>query len=241
MVIYKITNLVNNKIYIGQTSNFELRIKQHMNSVNFKNVNMPIKHAIIKYGWNNFKTEIIEKCCISDINEKEVYWIKYYNSRVPNGYNIKQGGESNIGDDNPRARLTNKEVEEIRNIFASKTLFIRDVYSLYNDRISFSAFEKIWQGITWKNIKYEVYTDDNKKYHNTKSKSLSGALNGNGVFSDEDVLRYRILYKTLTSIEIYNSFSITEVKYEAFWQMLRGQSYKHIPSYKKTKKQWILP
>lgn len=92
--IYLITNLINGKQYIGQSVNIYHRWICHQNPRDIENT--PINLAIKKYGKNNFKFEIIENCLQKELNEKEIYWIKYYNTLVPNGYNIRQGGEQGL-------------------------------------------------------------------------------------------------------------------------------------------------
>ena len=94
--IYKITNLINNKCYIGQTiKSIEERWRDHkckaFNSSS-KCYNYPLYRAFRKYGINNFSFEIIEKCKISELNKKEIYWIQYYNS-YKKGYNQTLGGD----------------------------------------------------------------------------------------------------------------------------------------------------
>jgi hypothetical protein len=87
--IYKITNMLNEKIYVGQST----RIKDVINR-KYKGSGSIIYLAINKYGWNNFKIEILEYCnSIKELNDKEPYWISHYNSVTPNGYNLKKGGE----------------------------------------------------------------------------------------------------------------------------------------------------
>jgi group I intron endonuclease len=92
--IYKITNLVSGKCYIGETyqPNPQKRWKQHINSVCYKGGCPALKDAIKKYGLDSFKFEIVIICFDEDrfIYEKE--YIKKYNCQVPNGYNILAGG-----------------------------------------------------------------------------------------------------------------------------------------------------
>lgn len=94
--IYKITNLINNKIYIGQTiRTIEKRWQEHLwNSFNEKSLsyNCLFHKAIRKYGKDNFKIEKLEECENKDILMKEKYWINYYNS-CNTGYNSFVGGE----------------------------------------------------------------------------------------------------------------------------------------------------
>lgn len=90
-IIYKVTNLVNNKIYIGQT---ERTLKERWKQHKYKEGCRYLHNAILKYGANNFKIEEIEKVPIEDLDEREIYWIAYYNSTDRTiGYNILKGGK----------------------------------------------------------------------------------------------------------------------------------------------------
>lgn len=87
--IYKITNKINNKIYIGQTiRTIEKRWKQHLYRCEEKNDNNYLYNAMKKHGKENFYIEEIEKCKDEDRFERETYNIIKYNSMYPNGYNI---------------------------------------------------------------------------------------------------------------------------------------------------------
>lgn len=93
--IYKYTNIINNKIYIGQSKDILCRQKQHLyESKNIRD-NSIFHKAIKKYGIKNFNFEIIEECDQNKLNEREIFWIAYYNSLVPNGYNMTPGGNLN--------------------------------------------------------------------------------------------------------------------------------------------------
>lgn len=86
--IYKITNILNQKVYIGQSKNIENRWKAHKCSKD----NSIIHLAFKKYGLSNFIFEVIEECPVELLNEKEIYWINIYNSLAPFGYNMVPGG-----------------------------------------------------------------------------------------------------------------------------------------------------
>ena len=92
--IYKITNTINSKSYIGQTiQNVKERFYQHCAIKCSKAVsNMAIHRAIKKYGKSNFTVEVIEEIDSANLNDRERYWIKYYNS-YNNGYNSTKGGQ----------------------------------------------------------------------------------------------------------------------------------------------------
>jgi len=96
--IYKITNLISNKCYIGQSIHIEKRWQEHKQQANPINKSFDkTKHlykAISKYGVDNFKFEIICECQAEKLNKLEQYYIKVYNSADPNfGYNYQLGGD----------------------------------------------------------------------------------------------------------------------------------------------------
>ena len=88
--IYKITNKINGKIYIGQSKNIFKRWSEHRYEA--KNNDKPLYKAFRKYGIENFTFEIIEICNIEQLNEREIFWTKFYNS-YNNGYNLTPGGD----------------------------------------------------------------------------------------------------------------------------------------------------
>lgn len=95
--IYKITNKVNGKVYIGQTiQNVKERFYQHCaHKCNREVLNMAIHKAIFKYGKKNFTIEVIEEIESTNLNDRERYWIQYYDS-YNKGYNSTIGGQKGI-------------------------------------------------------------------------------------------------------------------------------------------------
>lgn len=95
--IYKITCLANNKVYIGQTIQpIQTRFNQHLSRARTGKSNHKLARAIRKYGEDNFIIEEIEVCTTQDLDNREKYWIQYYQSTLDNyGYNIKTGGQTN--------------------------------------------------------------------------------------------------------------------------------------------------
>lgn len=86
MIVYKTTNLINGKIYIGQDSK---------NNPRYFGSGLTIKKAVKKYGVKNFVKEILEYCDTKEqLSERETYWIEYFDSTNKKiGYNISKGGE----------------------------------------------------------------------------------------------------------------------------------------------------
>lgn len=96
--IYKITNKINNKVYVGQSHFIETRWESHKRNAFYKNshsYNYILYKAIRKYGVENFSFEIIEECSSEELNKREKYWIDFYNS-YKQGYNMTLGGEGNL-------------------------------------------------------------------------------------------------------------------------------------------------
>lgn len=95
--IYKITNLINNKIYIGQTVNPQDRWRDHKRDARRNAPSMIIHQAIKKHGADNFSFEVIEICASQpEANYQEEWNIKIYCSHVEtdNGYNVSFGGSN---------------------------------------------------------------------------------------------------------------------------------------------------
>jgi len=105
--VYKITNKINGKIYIGKSKNPNARFKRHIYVANHRNAGpnqfQPIHAAIAKYGKDNFCLEIIDECDLEDeIFTKEMHWIAYYKTNIARyqntfGYNLTDGGEGASG------------------------------------------------------------------------------------------------------------------------------------------------
>lgn len=96
--IYKITNTINGKSYIGQSTDIHRRWRNEIadsNNSNSHSYNYPLMKAFRKYGADNFKFEVIEECKSEELNQKEVYWIDYFDTFF-HGYNQTIGGDATI-------------------------------------------------------------------------------------------------------------------------------------------------
>ena len=100
MVIYSITNLVNGRLYIGQTTklNPEKRWTEHKNEANRNISNQYIHKAMRKHGIDNFVFDIIETCPdTKSLNEAEINWIEKLDTFGSHGYNLTIGGNNTTG------------------------------------------------------------------------------------------------------------------------------------------------
>lgn len=142
--IYKIQNLINGKIYIGQSVHIKARFNAHKSEARNGNTR-PLYNAIRKYGVENFSFEVIEECSKEKLNEREIYWIKKYDS-FHNGYNLTPGGNEpyKVDIDLIYSLWDNgksmKEIAEIANIGKSS------VYNYLCDYPNYSVIESNRRG-----------------------------------------------------------------------------------------------
>lgn len=118
--IYKITNISNGKIYVGQAVSHILnhkryrpyghegRFRCHISEAfsTKKNQSHYLNNAIRKYGVTDFMIELIECCELEKADEREIHYIKELNSLFPNGYNLKNGGSVFTHSDESKKRLS---------------------------------------------------------------------------------------------------------------------------------------
>jgi len=112
--IYKITNLINGKSYIGLSTHIEDRWQYHKTCYNWeREKNKLLYKAIIKYGIENFNFEVLEECLPEELSDKEKYYIEKYDT-YKNGYNMTAGGEDHHGEGHPKHKLSKEDVIDIR-------------------------------------------------------------------------------------------------------------------------------
>lgn len=220
--IYKITNLLNNKIYIGQSKDIYARYNQH-HKYEYKNESRADFHlyqAFKKYGLDSFSIEVVELCPLDELNDKEIYWIEYYDS-FKQGYNMTAGGsnfspnihsaeterkrkqtrektQALVGENHPRAKLTNEEVLTIRQRY-SMGENIQSIYQDYKDRYeNIKTFQQIVLGKHYSDIG-NIPTALEKKMANSK-------------FTVEDIIEMRRLYyiENMTQTALAKQYNISQ-------------------------------
>lgn len=127
-IIYIITNSVNSKVYIGQTiQSLKNRWQGHCRKgFSESEKNMHIKRAINKYGKENFQIKELERCKVTELDEREVYYISLYDP-YNKGYNSTKGGKSGT----KRLKL-NKEQQESCIKLYKLGFSLRDVAKEFN-------------------------------------------------------------------------------------------------------------
>lgn len=168
--IYKITNKINNKCYIGQSVNLKSRIKSHKSMLKHNNEDNPLlRKATKKYGYENFKVEIIKYCKEEELDLYEQYYIDYYKShKRENGYNIELGGSTH-------KHLSKEQIEKMKRNKKGK-LIGKDnpFYGKHHTKETKERLSKIKKGN--KNCVGRILSDETKqkignanKWHRIKS------------------------------------------------------------------------
>ena len=163
--IYKYQNKENGKIYVGQSINIEKRHKQHLYDAKYNPFSSTgIDVAIYYEGIDNFTFEVIEECPVEQLDDRERYWINYYDS-YNNGYNRTSGGKVVRGEEHGMAILTYDQVWEIRELYGQRVkrsdVFKRFAFTGITKR----GFLKVWNCETWGDVHTDVYTPENKAWH----------------------------------------------------------------------------
>lgn len=216
--IYKITNLVNGKIYIGQTNNPKRREREHFSltpSILEDNEGKILYNALLKYGPQNFSFEIIEDKC-ENYNEKEKFWIKTLNTLIPFGYNMTEGGEAPPvfhGDQHPMATHFLSEVNEIRNLLANTKLSISEIAKQTN--YSDSSIRRINSGLLWydENIIYPIRIENTALFKKERMENIIYDLLNSHLTQKEIATKYNVSRTTITAINRGQNFYQKDIDY----------------------------
>lgn len=182
--IYIIKNDINNKVYVGQSINAEDRFKSHCRG-NYDN--SLIDAAIQKYGKEHFWYEILEEKT-EDYNNREIYWIQYYNCLTPNGYNIQLGGQAPPyakGDAHSSTKLPDEEVKKLKRDLKETQLSLSELAKKYN--ISKRQVTRINSGIS--------RTELNEHYPIRETPNINGKLTEEDVDTIIELLKYTYRFK----------------------------------------------
>lgn len=159
--IYKIENIKNGKIYIGQSSNPYARFERHMGGYTSKELASDIK----KYGKHNFLLEILKKC-EDNFQEEEQWAILKYQKMGKCLYNQTKGGEEPptfCGENSPCAKYTDKQRDEVVDYLMYTNLHYSEIAHLTNTSSDFvrrtNVGKRPIEGITYP-IRTEAYEDE---------------------------------------------------------------------------------
>lgn len=240
--IYKFTNKINGKTYIGQSSNINRRFYEHL-----RRSEQQIDQAIQKHGIDNFTFEILEECEIEELNEKESFWIEHFKSRIPNGYNVKDSTNALRGESNGQSILTDEDIIFIRICYRDRVYETsKDLWEKHYQEVTQDTIANIFFGRNWTHLMMDVYTEDLKKYYyeNYLKRAIGargrvGEENPASILKEKEVIEMRRLYQNLDRKEIFKAFP--NYSERVITSIISGQNWKHLPVYKKRQKQWFFP
>lgn len=145
--IYKITNDINGKVYIGKTAHsIKRRWQEHCRSRKRRNYEQrPLYSAMNKYGIEHFHIEQLEECSIEELNDRETYWIKECDA-YHNGYNATIGGDGKFYLDYDKIYQTYQEVKTCKKTAEilgcseySVRNILKEVYHISADTLKWNA------------------------------------------------------------------------------------------------------
>lgn len=203
--IYCFTNIINNKKYIGQTIlDNNGRYNRHIYSATHKEASdyeVPIHAAIRKYGIDNFNYEILAKN-IQDtdlLNLLEIYYIDFYQSQTPNGYNIQSGGKNApklIKEESKekmmwaKGQLTEQEVIALRIAYANHESPKAIYEEKYKDHMHYQAFLNIWTGKRYSTVMPELIVNGR---HTKITQDIADEIRN--IYANQQPISYETLAK----------------------------------------------
>lgn len=225
--IYKYTNKKNGKIYIGRSTNIIRRKWEHYHNPSPYSF---FDQTLIKIGEDCFDFEIIEECSAEELRDKEKYWIKFYNCCVldnrQGGYNLTHGGEEYRSEENPWAKLSMVQVNEIIEKLINTKISIQNLAKEYN--VHYNTISDINRCKTW------AWAHDYQSNIREESQGslYRGDLNGTAVITEE------IAKKIIEDIK-FSSLSLAaigrkyKVKDSLIYDINRCRTWKHLHNYSK--------
>lgn len=132
--IYKITNQINGKLYIGKTNRtIQERFKEHCRDyLKRENEKRPLYSAMKKYGIRNFSIELIEECALNEAETREKYWIEFYGS-FKYGYNATLGGDGKAYIDRDLVIKTYQELQTIKSVAKQMSIDEKTIRDILRD------------------------------------------------------------------------------------------------------------
>jgi len=232
--VYKITNNVNGKVYIGKTGEPEKRWRTHL-AIAARGKDDPlfsvIHKAINKYGKDNFIFEIIETLDVEQESlDREIYWIAFYKSHIYKygseyGYNLTAGGEGLTG---------YKPTEETRKKLSEACAGEKNgFYGKFHDDITkqlLSVQKKgntIWLGRHHTDETKELMSENRAEKFDLYSEMNRGSKNPLAKLTEPDITKiYSMIVGGLTDKEIAKTLAITK---HTIMEIRIGRTWKHVP------------
>lgn len=221
--IYKITNNINNKVYIGQTNDWKERFQQHRKLGYGNEKNKILYLAMKKYGVENFSFEIIEGP-IKNYNEREKYWIAYYHSCIEDpeygntkGYNMTPGGEEppiNKGANSPFLKHNPDDQLKVKKLLKETDLKLQEISEKTGYDIS--AIKRINYGIIWHEdeIEYPIRKPElTKEDANERALQIIYDLQYTTLTQKAIAEKYNVARSTITMINLGQNNHFSDLEY----------------------------
>lgn len=188
--IYMFENIYTHKKYIGQSISISRRKYEHYHN---PSPNSYIDKALALHP-EEFIFSIIEECTANELDEKEIYWIDYYDS-LNNGYNMIRGGDCYRGENNIAAKLTEAQVKDIIKLLEECKMTnkeIADQYNIHINTIDFINRCKTWTYLhCYKNNIRQECLNQREKKHSTHA----GESNRSSKITEQQALQIIELLK----------------------------------------------
>lgn len=224
--IYKYQNKTNGKIYIGQSVNIMKRKWEHLSNPSPYSY---FDQVLKQIGEKEFDFEIVEECSKSELDDKEKYWIAFYNCCVLDnrngGYNLTHGGEEYRSDENPWARLSIQQVQEIIDKLAHTTISMEKLakeYDVHRNTIGDINCCKTWAWL------HNYHTNIRKE---EQGSVFHGELNGCNKITEEEAKH--IIYLLETDSRSLAAISREEnISLNILYDINRCKTWKYLHNYK---------
>jgi len=204
MLVYIATNKINNKKYIGYTTkSLKSRIKSHVKNAynkSSKHYYYYFQRAIRKYSIDNFEWAVLCLCSSKlECNEKEIEFIKIYNTVAPNGYNLTYGGDGGSPSEITKMKISNSVKNHIS---LNKDKYNRMITMTPESRSN--ASKKAWDTKRNNGFKYPVgfKRSEESKLKMSITKNNKGKIGWINAFSGD------IIYKSLTEMSILTGLTV---------------------------------
>lgn len=222
--IYKITNIINKKVYIGQSVDIKKRWSNHRSDAFDKSnyrYNYPLYRAFRKYGLEDFEFSVIEECQPSELNKKEKYWISKYNSFIGLknswGYNQNPGGDSYA----KLLKLDYNKVQEIKKLLKTGQYLQPEIADQFN--VSADLIRRINNGRCWVEDE-ETYPIFNYNY------KITGQLQANNYWKKHPELKQKRVEKAIRK-KVYKEARLKAEKAYPTLEQLQRELNKYDPYY----------
>ena len=219
--IYIYENKINHKKYIGQSTDIQRRRQEHLNH--------PSKYSkfdeeLQQLGEDAFVFNVLEECSVECLDEREIYWIKYYDT-VNTGYNLTYGGQSYRGEANPYAKLTEDDVRNIIDKLRDTKISMQELAKEYH--VHYNTISDINRCKTW--VHLHNYTDNIRK--TAQGSVFRGNLSSAAIITED--IANQIIDMIINTKDSLASIARTfGVKESLIYDINRCKTWKHLHHYK---------